>query len=213
MDIYLLAEKAPDLHIPVNPGEFRVDLQGKTQTLGILGLGEVEVPVGTMPGGVTFGSFFPRHYDPGYCRYAAIPRPEDALARLLDWRTSGEPVRLLITHSPVNMLVFVSKVTYRYAGGEPGDIYYELTLRQWRDLRVLLIAAAEAGAGVAALPRPDTKAVPKVYTVKSGDTLYAIAKTELGDGTRWREIYNLNVMAIGPDPNLILPGQALVMPA
>ena len=34
------------------------------------------------------------------------------------------------------------------------------------------------------------------YTVKSGDTLYSIAKAMLGDGSRWMEIYNLNQAAI-----------------
>ena len=34
------------------------------------------------------------------------------------------------------------------------------------------------------------------YTVKSGDTLYSIAKAMLGDGSRYMEIYNLNKTAI-----------------
>ena len=47
------------------------------------------------------------------------------------------------------------------------------------------------------------------YTVKSGDTLWAIAKKTLGDGNRWREIYQTNANVIGKDPNLIRPGQVL----
>jgi len=31
----------------------------------------------------------------------------------------------------------------------------------------------------------------------------------LGDGRRWREIYNNNTNVIGKDPNLIFPGQVL----
>lgn len=34
------------------------------------------------------------------------------------------------------------------------------------------------------------------YKVKSGDSLYSIAKAMLGDGNRWMEIYNLNKSAI-----------------
>ncbi len=34
------------------------------------------------------------------------------------------------------------------------------------------------------------------YTVRSGDTLFAIAKAMLGDGNRWYEIYNMNKAAI-----------------
>ena len=50
------------------------------------------------------------------------------------------------------------------------------------------------------------------YTVVSGDTLWGIARSHLGSGRRWREIYALNGDVIGPDPNLILPGQVLHLP-
>ncbi len=59
---------------------------------------------------------------------------------------------------------------------------------------------------------PGASTEPKVYTVKSGDTLSRIAQQELGDANRWREIYELNKQAIGMNPNLILPGQKLQIP-
>ena len=47
------------------------------------------------------------------------------------------------------------------------------------------------------------------YTVKRGDTLYGIAKSQLGNGSRWPEIYNANKSVIGNNPNLIRVGQVL----
>jgi N-acetyl-anhydromuramyl-L-alanine amidase AmpD len=58
---------------------------------------------------------------------------------------------------------------------------------------------------------PSTAAAKSSYTVASGDTLFAIARRLLGDGTRWREIYNLN-QDILKDPNKIYPGQTLKLP-
>lgn len=49
------------------------------------------------------------------------------------------------------------------------------------------------------------------YTVKSGDTLSAIARDEL-DTNNWHPLYDANKTVIGDDPNLILPGQKLDMP-
>ncbi|HEY9765526.1 MAG TPA: LysM peptidoglycan-binding domain-containing protein, partial [Chroococcales cyanobacterium] len=49
------------------------------------------------------------------------------------------------------------------------------------------------------------------YTVQKGDTLSAIAKKTLGDGNRWREIYELNKATI-KDPNVIYPGMVLRLP-
>lgn len=47
------------------------------------------------------------------------------------------------------------------------------------------------------------------YTVKRGDTLWAIAKKYLGNGEDYPEIYQANKSVIGPDPNKIYPGEHL----
>ena len=54
----------------------------------------------------------------------------------------------------------------------------------------------------------DNKETASTYTVKQGDYLILIAKRELGDANKWRDIYELNRDKIS-DPNLIYPGQIL----
>ena len=48
-------------------------------------------------------------------------------------------------------------------------------------------------------------------TVRKGDCLWNIAKAKLGSGARYTEIYNLNRNKIR-NPNLIYPGQVLLLP-
>jgi hypothetical protein len=52
------------------------------------------------------------------------------------------------------------------------------------------------------------------YSVSRGDTLSSIALQFYGDGAEplWRKIYNANTAVIGPDPDVILPGQQLNIP-
>lgn len=56
---------------------------------------------------------------------------------------------------------------------------------------------------------------PKVstrkYTVKKGDTLWKIAQTELGNGARWKYIYELNKEKI-KNVNKLKVGQKLILP-
>lgn len=52
---------------------------------------------------------------------------------------------------------------------------------------------------------------PKVYEVKSGDSLSKIAKHEYGDANKWRLIFEAN-QDILKDPNKIFPGQKLKIP-
>jgi len=55
--------------------------------------------------------------------------------------------------------------------------------------------------------------------VRAGDTLWALAERALPAGAdngavtaRWHRIYRLNRDLIGPDPDLIQPGQRLRLP-
>ena len=50
------------------------------------------------------------------------------------------------------------------------------------------------------------------YSVQRGDNLWDIAKKQLGDGSRWSEIYKLNSNTIGSNPDLIHSGLDLKMP-
>lgn len=59
---------------------------------------------------------------------------------------------------------------------------------------------------------PKTPSTGGTYTVRAGDSLFLIAKAELGDGEKWPSIYNLNKAVVGSDPDLILPGQKLKIP-
>ena len=50
------------------------------------------------------------------------------------------------------------------------------------------------------------------YTVTEGDTLFNIARYELGKASRWVEIYDLNREVLGKDFNYLTPGMKLVLP-
>lgn len=53
---------------------------------------------------------------------------------------------------------------------------------------------------------------PGSHVVKPGENLSGIAHDELDDATRWPELYQQNRDVIGPDPDLILPGQVIDLP-
>ncbi|HET9289552.1 MAG TPA: LysM peptidoglycan-binding domain-containing protein, partial [Actinomycetes bacterium] len=64
---------------------------------------------------------------------------------------------------------------------------------------------------VLTLPGPTPiKPRPQLYKVKKGDTLSGIARSKLGDASRWPEIATLNRDVV-PDPDEIAPGLVLVI--
>jgi nucleoid-associated protein YgaU len=52
----------------------------------------------------------------------------------------------------------------------------------------------------------------RTYTVTEGDSLFAIARCELGKASRWVEIYELNRDVLGKDFNYLTPGMKLSLP-
>jgi nucleoid-associated protein YgaU len=52
----------------------------------------------------------------------------------------------------------------------------------------------------------------RTYTVAEGDTLFDIARYELGKASRWVEIYDLNRDVLGKDFNYLTPGTQLTLP-
>ncbi|MCU0437704.1 MAG: LysM peptidoglycan-binding domain-containing protein [Raineya sp.] len=50
------------------------------------------------------------------------------------------------------------------------------------------------------------------YTVKAGDTLWAIAQNQLGNGADYMKIYEANKDVIGSNPDLIKVGMELKIP-
>jgi nucleoid-associated protein YgaU len=50
------------------------------------------------------------------------------------------------------------------------------------------------------------------YIVTEGDTLFDIARYELGKASRWVEIYELNREVLGKDVDYLIPGTELVLP-
>ncbi len=57
-----------------------------------------------------------------------------------------------------------------------------------------------------------TSSAGTTYTVKSGDSLSKIAKQFYGDGSKWKIIHSANSAKI-PNPDMIHPGQELIIPA
>ncbi|MFF2403531.1 LysM peptidoglycan-binding domain-containing protein [Streptomyces goshikiensis] len=86
------------------------------------------------------------------------------------------------------------------------------------DARPPLADARSAPTDTRPAPEQAGTATPTTYTVKNGDSLTAIAESQLGSAGRYGEIFDLNKGGPLPgggaftDPDLIQPGQHLTLP-
>ncbi len=214
MDFYLTAPNGSRIHFPINPEKITCQTGNRIQTFDVISLGTIALPRGTVPARFTFEGFFPGQARQG-ASYVTDWRPPKQLVEVLSaWRDQGLKLRLLVTETPINHDVYFDgkdSFEHEWKGGH-GDCWYMIRLVRAREL--VIFAESEARARQTAVGARTTRSrpappPPKTYTVKPGDNLWAIAKKILGDGSRWREIYNANKGVIGPDPNIIRPGQLL----
>lgn len=73
-------------------------------------------------------------------------------------------------------------------------------------------SAAHKAVPAAPSYEPPTGIVKRTYTVQAGDSLSSIARRELGNEARWRELYAMNRGVVGANPGVIQPGQVLTLP-
>lgn len=209
-----------EIEFPVLPEKLEIKSNGKNEKAVVLGIGEVLILRKKALREVSFESFFPARSAPYVT--GGITTPITAVRAIQAARDGDEPVRFLIsgTDLDVNVQMGVESFAYDERFGELGDIYFNIKLSEWKNYAAKKVVlpepkvTEETPKATVEQPRAGTPPdpVPASYTVKSGDCLWNIAKKQYGDGSRWREIYNANKGVLGPNPNLIYPGQVITIP-
>jgi nucleoid-associated protein YgaU len=203
------------LRLPVNPETIRVTTTRGYDDVTIAQLGEYTVIGNEMLHEYSISSFFPRDYNGSYCEYEDIALPYESVALIESWIVSRRPIRLTVT-GIINIPVTIRSFTYEERAGHVGDVWFDLSLKEYRFIEFKRVSSSKAGT-VTVISASKKRANPSVkvtsYTVKSGDTLTKIAAkaTVYGDVDKWRDIYNANKTLIGGNPNALKVGQTLVI--
>lgn len=213
------------LILPVNPESIAITESVKSQVLSVIG-GVDRSVLGSMDlKSIEVKSFFPLFGSSYWKTYKDSGQegqwksnPKFFIDQLSNILKGKRPVRINVfddrpeantTSMDFSMDCYLTKFTYGEKGGSQ-DVSYTLGFQERRDVSGFWKPVSEGGQ-VTLETRPALVPSPKVYTVKSGDSLWRIAQNLLGDGDLWPQIYEANKDIIGPDPNLIQPGQRLVL--
>lgn len=200
------------------PAKLTVKIKSKNKTLILLnegeinflrtpGLSEIVLPL-TLP--MLTGSRSPDYY----------------LGVLERLKTSKAPTQfILVRVSPdgrtlydTNMRVSVEDYNIVEDAKEGLDVSVDVNLKQWRSYGTKTVKVEQPAENtqvqtVSVEKERDAGTAPtaKTYTVKAGDTLWALAAKYYGSGAQYTKIYNANTDKIS-NPNLIYVGQVLTIP-
>lgn len=211
--------------MPITPSKVKVKINNQNKTLTLISGEEINILKDAKLTDVSFDVVLPQVPYPftnGGAQGASY-----YLSLFESLKKSKTPFQWILNRSrPDGAALFYSNLTvgmedYQITDDakEGFDLTVSVKLKQYRAFGTKTVQltpapapSQPATATVQPAPRP-AESAPKSssYTVKSGDCLWNIAKKQLGDGSRWKEIYELNKDKIS-NPNLIYPNQSLTLP-
>lgn len=190
--------RAVVFQIPVLPEEIEIDGEGQGEEHNVAGLGPINVIEAPKLKEISFSGVFPADMS-NAIESKGFDAPADYIRHLEDWMTKKKPIRFIYISQglKINIPASIEEFSYKEVGGSPGDFEYTLSVKEYAFYSAKKVVFAKVATGkkqaAATKPkRPDERAKPKTVTIKSGDTLWVIAKTHLGDGSRYKEIMKLN---------------------
>lgn len=89
------------------------------------------------------------------------------------------------------MAMSIEGFSWKLSAGTSGDIEYSLSLKKYVFYQAVAVKVVKDEVKVVQ-KRANETPKPTTYTLKSGDSLWKVAKEKLGDGDRCWEIQKLN---------------------
>jgi len=210
MEIWLKQGKT-NFRFAVLPPEYELESGSNNTQVVINSLGEINLLGKRNLKNISFSSFFPgQAYS--FCEYTSFPEPTESVKLIEDMKNNGV-LRLIMTGTPVNMDCTIESFIWGENDGTK-DINFTLEFKEYRKVKVKAKKKKEPlpqKVTPATTERPAKEISSTTYTVVKGDNLSKIAKNLTGNSANWKAIYEQNKDVIGGNPNLIYPGQQLVI--
>lgn len=191
------------LKLVVNPASIEFTDVQNNQQINLLEVGTALLLGNRGLIGTTIESFFPSSDSPFYKRHGGTRTPQECKALIKKWKDKGMIVRLIISDMDINLAMAVNGFSTTYREGDD-DIYFSLELIEYKTLNVPTVkVSTKVKSSITKRPATSSKKATssgsssgRSYTIKGGDTLWAIATRYYGSGTQYMKIYNANKSTI-----------------
>lgn len=158
------------IRLPINPQELPVVYEGNNDTLNVLGIGDITIQRTPKQKQITFTSYFPARNDIEVLTRGGFEPPEF----YIDFFNRALSEKRVLTYTPAKRLetgeafdtsdsgfqCTVEAFNLTEKGGETGDFYYELTIKEWRDYSPQRVKTRTTSSGEVAATFAPARSVP-----------------------------------------------------
>jgi len=212
-----LKQDGKQILLPVTPSEIEIKAGNRNKAVYILNFGEINLAKKPGLQEIRFTVLLPGRMYSFVQMEDGFHEPEYFLNCFKEYKAAAKPVQLILFRRLAdgtqlfcgNMDVLLEDYTVTEKGGEQGDFWVELHWKEWKAAKSIRYSVKSQDGGNVLMEQGQerqAKTPAATYTVKKGDCLWNIAKKQLGDGTKYKEIAKKNGIS---DPNKIYPGQVL----
>ncbi|WP_317368039.1 LysM domain-containing protein [uncultured Tyzzerella sp.] len=206
--------------LPIPPEKMITKSYNTNKKYETIGMGEVNIMKGIGLREIFMTIMLPNDLllpfvQPRYSPNVIIGKPILYLGKFREFKANKKPLQLLITRILPNgeeifkgniNVTLEEYIVYENAG-EEGDFLVDLVFREYVEIKEETLTLSDKNNNVYNITTNRTSKEPnKSYTVKSGDTLWKIAKRELNDETKYKHIMQLNNIT---DPKKLKVGTVL----
>lgn len=213
------------VQLPIPPSKIEIKTKSRNKTIDLINEGEVSVLKENGLKEISFKALLPRNKYP--FSNAVFVSPEIYIQGLELLKSTKKVFQFIIIKTlpngmpliPTNIKCTLEDFNVIEDAKNGLDVEVSITLKQYKHYGLKEINIIDdvsnvdtKTASVKSNRSAETAPNDSTYTVQQGDCLYNIAKKKLGDGSRWKEIFELNKSKIS-NPNMIYIDQKLVLPA
>lgn len=199
--------------MPVAPSKINTKIKNKNRTITLINGGEANILKSAGLQEISFNMMIPAYKYPFALYLGGIFLPISYYLEILDrLKNSKKPFQLIIIREGVlgalgfdtNLKVSLEDYQILEDAGNGRDITVSIKLKQYQEKTKTVVRVATAVGGgtvkyILEKVRDSSKVIEKTYKVKEGDTLYTIAKKQLGNGEKYRDLITLNKLGNSSD--------------
>ena len=214
---FYLKQNGQQILLPVAPSEMITKVEGESEKIELVHIGESSILKDIGLRRISFTVLLPAVQYSFVQTEGVFQQPIFFLNQFRQYKMSKKPVSLIVFRKLAdgtelfsgNMDVSFEKYTVLERGGEQGDFWVEINVKEYRKISSDTYKMEQIE-GQTVLEKTgakrEGKEIPNTYVVKKGDSLWKIAQTMLNDGSRYQEIAEKNNIV---NPNKIQVGQIL----